>query len=55
MEEEGLFSDISTIYDWWDDHNYSIVDYSGFSGGSTGVRSANTVQSSWGGVKSLFR
>lgn len=55
METEGLFSDIEAICDWWDDHAFSVVDYSGFSGGSTGVPSANVVPSSWTEVKSLFR
>ena len=50
MQAEGTFSDIGTIYDWWDNTGVSLVDYSGFQGGSAAVQHA-----SWGAIKQQFR
>ena len=50
MQVEGIFSDISTIYDWWDDNSRSLVDYSGFQGGTAAIQ-----QTSWGAIKQQFR
>ncbi|MFH1279974.1 MAG: hypothetical protein ABIK65_16545 [Candidatus Eisenbacteria bacterium] len=55
MIDEGLFSDISTIYDWWDDHAKSIVDYSGFDGGPTGVQVGRFEPTSWSALKRSFK
>ncbi|MBZ0270088.1 right-handed parallel beta-helix repeat-containing protein, partial [bacterium] len=30
MQAEGTFSDIESIFDWWDDTSKSLVDYEGF-------------------------
>ena len=50
MGAEGLFSDIESIYDWWDENSRSLVDYSGYEGGGTAVK-----HTSWGDIKSMFR
>ena len=55
MINEGTFSDIASIYDWWDNSSYSLVDYSGFSGGPTNVPQGSVEITSWGNIKSMFR
>ena len=49
MLAEGTFSDISTIFDWWDNAQYSLVDYSGF------LAPVAAAPQTWGKMKAAFR
>ena len=55
MIDEGLFSDIESIHDWWDESGLSIVDYSGFDGGPTGVQMGRFEPTTWSAIKKTFR
>jgi hypothetical protein len=48
MTAEGTFADIEAIYDFWDDSNWSLVDYSGFM--VTAVE-----RRSWASIKASYR
>lgn len=52
MQVEGPFSDISTIFDWWDDHAHTLVDYQGF---LVPVAVAESASQTWGKMKAAFR
>ncbi len=51
----GTFADITSIYDWWENSSYSVIDYSGYSGGPTGVAEGRFEESTWTDVKEMFR
>jgi hypothetical protein len=51
MIAEGTFSDIESIFDFWDDSDRSLVNYEGF----TVPVSITSSYSSWGRIKAQYR
>jgi hypothetical protein len=54
MLDEGTFSDIEAIFDWWDDNSKSLVDYEGFITGPVSVEKALD-SDSWARIKARYR
>jgi len=54
MQFKGTFANINKIYDWWDNSQFSLVDFGGFivptSAPDDGLKAA-----SWGEIKSRYR
>ena len=45
----GLFANVTSIWDWWEDNSRSLVDYSGF------LAPVAVAPQTWGKMKAAFR